>query len=179
MTTPTTEKTTAEDFKDEWVRARRAGETLESIGARSGYSAERVRDRQKIARNLRLLERAVREAPEDPNLFMNYGLELIHDGQLEAGLEQYREAFRLLSAQRVVVPELREALLTQFATHLMAAKRFNDIIDLLRTPLARLALMATWGGQSFQLRLRWQVPIEPGHIAILLNHPPDVVIADA
>jgi tetratricopeptide (TPR) repeat protein len=99
-----------------------------------GYSAEQ--GPRKIARNLRLLKLAVAESPTDPNLRMNYGLEMVRDGQLDAGLEQYLEAFRLLSAQPAVVPEMREALLTQLATRLLAARRFSEIADLLESPLA-------------------------------------------
>jgi tetratricopeptide (TPR) repeat protein len=36
-----------------------------------------------------------------------------------------------------VTPELRETLLTQLATHLMAAKRFSDIVQLWQIPFAR------------------------------------------
>jgi tetratricopeptide (TPR) repeat protein len=43
----------------------------------------------------------------------------------------------LLAAQPAPVPELRETLLTQFATHLLAARRFQEIVEVLRSPLAR------------------------------------------
>jgi tetratricopeptide (TPR) repeat protein len=98
-----------------------------------------VTDRNKVERNLRLLERGVQESPGEPNLIMNLGLELVRSGKLEAGLDRYWEAFRLISARPVaeVAPEWREDFLTQLATHLMAAKRFSDIVQLWQHPFAQ------------------------------------------
>jgi glycosyltransferase involved in cell wall biosynthesis/tetratricopeptide (TPR) repeat protein len=106
-----------------------------------GYTDEVVTSRNKIARNLRLLELAVEEMPNEPNLLMSFGLELVRSGHLEAGLEQYWEAFHVLSALPVgqIVPELRETLLTQLATQLMAARQPAEIVQLFQTPLARPA----------------------------------------
>ena len=104
-----------------------------------GYTKELVKSRDKIARNLRLLEMAVEEMPGEPNLLMNLGLELMRSGRTHEGLENYEAAFeamgRLPKAQ--VVPELRESLLTQFATHLAAAKRFADVVRVLTSPVAK------------------------------------------
>jgi GT2 family glycosyltransferase/tetratricopeptide (TPR) repeat protein/glycosyltransferase involved in cell wall biosynthesis len=104
-----------------------------------GYTDEIVAGRNKIERNLRLLERAVEEMPDEPNLIMSLGLELVRSGTLEAGLDRYWEAFRLLSALPAaeVTPELKETLLTQLSTHLMAAKRFSDIVQLWQIPFAK------------------------------------------
>jgi predicted Zn-dependent protease len=123
--------------REEWGLENRLGDvTL----LHHGYTAEVTRDRDKVARNLRLLERAVEEMPNEPNLLMNFGLELVRAGQLEAGLVHYREACQTLAAlpANQIVPELRETLLTQMATHLMAAKQHEEIVQLLRSPLARL-----------------------------------------
>ena len=101
-----------------------------------GYRKEVVDSRGKAARNLRLLQLAIEELPGEPNLVMNLGLELIRSGQLQAGLEQYREALRLMSVlpSWQVVPELRETLLTQLTTHLLGAGRFSEIVELWRQP---------------------------------------------
>jgi GT2 family glycosyltransferase/tetratricopeptide (TPR) repeat protein/glycosyltransferase involved in cell wall biosynthesis len=103
-----------------------------------GYTSEVMASRNKVQRNLRLLERAIEELPDEPNLIMSLGLELVRSGKLEAGLERYWEAFRLLSGLPAaeVTPELRETLLTQLATHLMAAKRFSDIVQMWQVPFA-------------------------------------------
>jgi GT2 family glycosyltransferase/tetratricopeptide (TPR) repeat protein len=104
-----------------------------------GYTGEVMAARNKIERNLRLLERAIEEMPREPNLIMSLGLELVRSGKLEAGLDRYWEAFRLLSAlpAAAVTPELRETLLTHLTTHLMAAKRFSDIVQLWQVPFAK------------------------------------------
>jgi GT2 family glycosyltransferase/tetratricopeptide (TPR) repeat protein/glycosyltransferase involved in cell wall biosynthesis len=104
-----------------------------------GYTGEVMAARNKIERNLRLLERAIEEMPDEPNLIMSLGLELVRSGMLEAGLDRYWEAFRLMSAlpDAEVTPELRETLLTQLTTHLMAAQQFSDIVQLWQIPFAK------------------------------------------
>jgi glycosyltransferase involved in cell wall biosynthesis/SAM-dependent methyltransferase len=104
-----------------------------------GYVKEVVVSRDKIARNLRLLELAIEELPNEPNLLMNYGLELVRSGQLEAGLEQTLEAFHLLSMLPAdqVVPELRETLFTQLGTHLFAGKCYDEVIKIWQTPFGK------------------------------------------
>jgi len=111
----------------------------EAVLLHHGYTDEVMASRSKIERNLRLLERAIEELPGEPNLIMSLGLELVRSGKLEAGLERYWEAFRLMSALPAaeVTPELKETLLTQLATHLMAAKRFSEIVQLWQTPFAK------------------------------------------
>ena len=118
-----------------------------------GYTSEIVVSREKIARNLRLLELAIQELPGEPNLLMSLGLELVRSGKLEEGLRRYREALKLLSAlpPAQVVPELREALLTQFTTHLVKAGRFTEVVELWRTPFAKSAEMTA--SQHFLLGL--------------------------
>ncbi len=103
-----------------------------------GYVQEVVTNRDKIARNLRLLELAIQELPGEPNLLMNLGLELVRSGKLDAGLARYREALQLMSAlpSGQVVPELRETLLTQLTTHLVKAGQFPEIVQLWQTPFA-------------------------------------------
>jgi glycosyltransferase involved in cell wall biosynthesis/Tfp pilus assembly protein PilF len=104
-----------------------------------GYTKEMVKSRDKIARNLRLLQKALEELPGEPHLLMNLGLELVRAGKLQDGLAQYDAAFRALSAlpREEVAPELRETLLTQFSTHLLTAKRPADVARVLSSPLAR------------------------------------------
>ena len=104
-----------------------------------GYSKELVRDRNKIERNLKLLHQAIAERPADTNLQMNLGLELVRSGEVETGLNHYREAFRLMSAQpsNEVVPELREVLLTQLTSHLYKVRAHDEIVQTLTSPLAK------------------------------------------
>jgi tetratricopeptide (TPR) repeat protein len=104
-----------------------------------GYTKEMVQSRDKIARNLRLLQKALEELPGEPHLLMNLGLELVRAGKLREGLQQYDAAFRALSALPAaeVAPELRETLLTQFCTHLLTAKNPARVGSVLRSPLSK------------------------------------------
>jgi tetratricopeptide (TPR) repeat protein len=104
-----------------------------------GYTKEIVRDRSKVERNLKLLRQAVVEFPNDPNLQMNLGLELVHSDDLPAGLAHYREAFRLMSAQPPgeVAPELREVMLMQLTCHLYKVRAHDEIVQALNSPLAK------------------------------------------
>lgn len=104
-----------------------------------GYTKELVRDRNKIERNLNLLRLAIAERPDEPNLTMNLGLELVRSGNLDGGIVHYRDAFRLMSAQAPseVVPELREVLLTQFTSHLYKVRAHDTVVQVLTSPLAK------------------------------------------
>jgi glycosyltransferase involved in cell wall biosynthesis/tetratricopeptide (TPR) repeat protein len=105
-----------------------------------GYTAEMTRDRNKIERNLRLLERAVEELPDEPHLLMNLGLELARSGRETEARARYLEAFNSLSSKPAaeIVPELRETLLTQLCTRLTAVKRFDEVVSVLTSPLAEM-----------------------------------------
>ncbi|HEV2692279.1 MAG TPA: glycosyltransferase [Verrucomicrobiae bacterium] len=104
-----------------------------------GYTKEMVRDRNKVARNLNLLQQAIAENPADANLVMNLGLELVRSDDLPAGIVKYREAFDLMSVQPAteVVPELREALLTQFTSQLYKVRGHEEVVRVLNSPLAK------------------------------------------
>jgi glycosyltransferase involved in cell wall biosynthesis/predicted HAD superfamily hydrolase/Tfp pilus assembly protein PilF len=103
-----------------------------------GYRPEIIQERGKIERNLRLLELAVKELPGESSLLMNYGLELTRSGQAEAGLVQYRLAFEAMASlpPAHVVPEMREMLLTQFASQLLSAGQLEELVRTLTSPLA-------------------------------------------
>ena len=122
--------------RKEWGLGNRLGDA----GLRHhGYTPEVMRERGKVERNLRLLERAIDEIPDDPALVMNYGLELIRSDRIDEGLSQYRMAFAMMSQQvpATVVPETREALLTQYGTYLLSARRAGEVPGLFASPLAR------------------------------------------
>ncbi len=125
-----------------------------------GYTKELVRDRNKIERNLNLLRLAIAERPDEPNLMLNLGLELVRSGDLDAGIVHYRDAFRLMSAQKPaeVVPELREVLLTQFTSHLYKVRAHDTVVQVLTSPLAKVGSGLTasmhfaLGLSSFELK---------------------------
>ncbi len=104
-----------------------------------GYTKELVRDRNKVERNLKLLRAAIVENPADANLLMNLGLELVRSDELAAGIEKYREAYDLMSAQPEadLVPELREVLLTQFTSQLYKVRNHEEVVRVLNSPLAQ------------------------------------------
>ena len=104
-----------------------------------GYTPEIVRDRNKVERNLKLLRSAVQEDPADVNLVMNLGLELVRSDDLAGGIEKYRAAYEMMSAQPVadLVPELREVLLTQFTSQLYKVRGHAEVVGVLNSPLAR------------------------------------------
>ncbi len=123
--------------RSEWGLENRLGEaTLTHYG----YTAEITRDRNKVERNLKLLESAIEELPGEPHLLMNLGLELSRSGQKDAALARYREAFDCLASKPAaeIVPELRETLLTQYCTQLTAAQQPFEVVRILTSPLAKM-----------------------------------------
>jgi tetratricopeptide (TPR) repeat protein len=103
-----------------------------------GYVAGADTARAKAERNLRLIQLALEEQPDDVNLRMNLGLELTRTGQAEAGLGEYWGAFQRAERQSAVLsPELREALLTQLCTRLLGDGRAAQVPIVLESGLAR------------------------------------------
>ncbi len=102
-----------------------------------GYTAEVSKSRRKNERNLRLLEQSLAESPRDVNLLMNHGLELVKSGELKTGLASYFKALDTLGEDgSEAAPELRESLLTQLCTHLLSARDYDQIVTVLKSPLA-------------------------------------------
>ena len=97
-----------------------------------GYQAEVVQSRDKVQRNLRLLELANEEHPNDVNLLMNLGLELWRSGQRSHGIGYYRQSYEAMLRRPFAEtpPELREVLLTQYASHLMTLHRHEEVVGL-------------------------------------------------
>lgn len=106
-----------------------------------GYQAEVVKSRDKVNRNLRLLELANEEFPNDVNLLMNLGLELWKAGQPDWAVRNYDRAFQVMLRRpyEETPPELREVLMTQFTSHLLQMKRYDDVVNLLTSGAVRPA----------------------------------------
>ena len=110
-----------------------------------GYQAEVVKSRDKVQRNIRLLEQANEEYPNDVNLLMNLGLELWRSGQNGYGIGYYQQAYTAMLQQPYAQtpPELREVLLTQYASHLLTLQLHQEVINLFNdravAPKARTA----------------------------------------
>lgn len=107
-----------------------------SVLLHHGYAPDEMRRRDKIARNLRLIERALTETPGDAQLLMQHGLELARSGRQPEALDQYRRAADELARGGVgeVSPEFRETLLMQFTAQLLAAGRLAGVASLLHEP---------------------------------------------
>ena len=97
-----------------------------------GYQTEVVKSRNKVQRNLRLLEQANEEYPNDVNLLMNLGLELWRSGQHGYGIGYYQQSYMamLQHPYSQTPPELREVLLTQYASHLLTLKQNEDVVTI-------------------------------------------------
>ena len=104
-----------------------------------GYTKEMMQDRNKVGRNLKLLQQANEESPGDVILTMNLGLELVRSGNLIDGIAKYREAFQLMSKlpSREVTAESRETLLTQFTSQLYKTNAHHEVVEVLNSPLAK------------------------------------------
>ena len=104
-----------------------------------GYTEEQVNEKQKKKRNLKLLEKAVIETPDEPNLLMNYGLELARTGANKKALEQYEQAFSCLQRMpdQYVTPEFRETLIHQFAHLLIQEQAYQRLLEIAAMPVVR------------------------------------------
>jgi glycosyltransferase involved in cell wall biosynthesis/tetratricopeptide (TPR) repeat protein len=161
--------------RQEWGLENRLGQaTL----LHHGYTKELTLQRNKVERNLRLLERAVAELPGEPNLLMNYGLELARAGRRDEGIRRYWEAFDEISAlpPAQVAPELRETLLTQLCSHLLGVKDWPGVVRALTGPLAkRGGLTASLHfalGLAWMEQRRWSDAAEQFRLCLSKRHQP-------
>ncbi len=127
-----------------------------------GYQADVVKSRDKVQRNLHLLEQANEEYPNDVNLLMNLGLELWRSGQQHYGLGYYQQAYTAMLQQPYAQtpPELREVLLTQYASHLLTLQLSQEVISLFHdravTPKARTASQHFIMGLAHSALKNWE-----------------------
>ncbi|HEX7862954.1 MAG TPA: glycosyltransferase [Verrucomicrobiae bacterium] len=104
-----------------------------------GYSIEVAKTRNKSGRNLQFLELAIEDWPNQPNLLINYALELSRTGRADEAVQHAVWAVEAALGSVEVSPEFREFLLTRAAEILMAPRKFQDVINLFATPLAKAA----------------------------------------
>ena len=142
-----------------------------SIDVTSPAVVDKIRQLSRLETVVYSLDKIVsgsRENPYIPDFLVGDKLLLVAHGEVIAGVDLSqiqpgdvsvrgdRATVRLPAAQ--VVPELRETLLTQLGTHLMAAKAFEEVVKLWQTPLAKSGSMTA--SQHFVLGL---AHIELGH----------------
>lgn len=105
-----------------------------------GYDPAVKTLKKKAERNLALLKQAVLEEPNNPNIQMNLGLELFQAGEIPTGLNAYHRAFELMSAlPSAELEELREVLLTQYASRLFSQGHHEEVVKILTSPLAAVS----------------------------------------
>jgi tetratricopeptide (TPR) repeat protein len=104
-----------------------------------GYDPELKKERNKVKRNLNLMQKAIEERPANPSLLMNYALDLFNDGQIESALEKDREAFQTLATvpREEVLAEVRERLVSIFCFHLLQAELFEELLEVSTSQLAK------------------------------------------
>ena len=104
-----------------------------------GYAPDIKKDRNKIERNITLLERALKDQPGSPSLLISYALDLYNRGDIEAALEKKREAFKLLAKHpsKTVSPEVRERLISVFCNLLLQSELYDEAIEVGESQLAQ------------------------------------------
>ena len=104
-----------------------------------GYAEEIKTSRNKIDRNITLLERALEDSPQEPTLLMSYALDLYNRGDVEKALETNRQAFQIVSEYPPdgISPEVRERLLSVFSNLLLQSEMHEELIEVAESPLAK------------------------------------------
>lgn len=104
-----------------------------------GYAQAIKTDRNKIERNITLLERALEESPNEPTLLMSYALDLYNRGDMEQALDTNRQAFQIVSEYppNGISPEVRERLLSVFSNLLLQSELHEELIEVAESPLAK------------------------------------------
>lgn len=77
---------------------------------------------------------------EDSNKLMNLGLELCRLGKVDEGIEYYKKAYEAFNKlpESSIAPEVRETFLTQYSSFLFTKQRYEEIVILLKSSLAKL-----------------------------------------
>ncbi len=104
-----------------------------------GYDAQVKKSKDKVQRNLRLLERALEEMPGEPALMLNYGLDLYNDGQMGQALQQLGLAAQAMQSLPAgsILPEVRDRLVNTYSSLLMQAEDYEKAADFAQSTLAR------------------------------------------
>ena len=104
-----------------------------------GYAPVIKKDRNKIERNITLLERALKDQPDCPHILISYALDLYNRGDIEVAIEKTREAFKLLAkhSSNAVAPEVRERLISVFCNLLLQSELYDEVIEVGESQLAK------------------------------------------
>jgi|YelNatPaOPRAMG01_1025707.scaffolds.fasta_scaffold04411_9 tetratricopeptide (TPR) repeat protein len=80
------------------------------------------------------------ENSDDSKKLMSLGLELCRVGKVDEGIECYRKAFEAFNKMPAssITPEVREMFLTQYSSLLFAKQRYEEVVYLFKSELAKL-----------------------------------------
>ena len=135
---------TTEMLRKRWCMRGALGETPIQ---HYGYREEIVQAKDKRKRNLKLLERAVQETPDEANYRYNYALELRNAGRGQEALGHYQKAIDLLKTlpDEAQVPEFTHALVQQYGSVLLEEKGYEKVGEMADDPwIQRHVASASW-----------------------------------
>ena len=135
---------TTEMLRKRWCMRGALGETPIQ---HYGYREEIVQAKDKRKRNLKLLERAVQETPDEANYRYNYALELRNAGRGQEALGHYQKAIDLLKTlpDEAQVPEFTHALVQQYGSVLLEEKGYEKVAEMADDPwIQRHVASASW-----------------------------------
>ena len=104
-----------------------------------GYQPEIKQSRNKVERNIALLEKALETDPNNATLLMSYALDLFNRGDIEKALDKLRESFDLLKdyAAEDLAPEVRERLINVFVNLLLQSELYDELIEVADSQLSK------------------------------------------
>jgi len=135
---------TTEMLRKRWCMRGTLGETPIQ---HYGYREEIVLAKDKRKRNLKLLERAISETPDEANYRYNYALELRNVGRGQEALDHYQKAIDLLKTlpDEDQVPEFTHALTQQYGSVLLEEKKHQKVAEIAEDPwIQRHVSSASW-----------------------------------
>ena len=98
-----------------------------------GYDSSVKVEKNKVQRNLALLEAEIKMKPDDPVLMTHYSIDLFNDGQQEEAIRQGRDALKLVHSSSVnrISSDVYERLTITHCNQLLVMKKFAQVLDAL------------------------------------------------
>ena len=143
-----------------------------------GYREEIVLAKDKRKRNLKLLERAISETPDEANYRYNYALELRNVGRGQEALDHYQKAIDLLKTlpDEDQVAEFTHALTQQYGSVLLEEKKHQKVAEIAEDPwIQRHVSSASWSlvqGIAFAELNEYEKAIDALDDCIARRHKP-------
>ena len=166
---------TTEMLRKRWCMRGTLGETPIQ---HYGYREEIVLAKDKRKRNLKLLERAISETPDEANYRYNYALELRNVGRGQEALDHYQKAIDLLKTlpDEDQVAEFTHALTQQYGSVLLEEKKHQKVAEIAEDPwIQRHVSSASWSlvqGIAFAELNEYEKAIDALDDCIARRHKP-------